>query len=156
MLFGLFAQFSSPKQCKNVWFIMVTWKCYVIISEICSVKNVLVFLRIPRTASPCLWLQPQPQIADPYLILCWQEFLQDKHLFHGDVAARNILIQSDLTAKLCGLGLAYEVHARGAIPATHMVPLKWLAPERLLLRPAGIRGDVYGLFLPFRLRPFLT
>ncbi|XP_072622137.1 tyrosine-protein kinase STYK1 isoform X2 [Vulpes vulpes] len=77
-------------------------------------------------------------------VLLALEFLQDKHLFHGDVAARNILIQSDLTAKLCGLGLAYEVHARGAIPATHMVPLKWLAPERLLLRPAGIRGDVWS------------
>ncbi|XP_047597803.1 tyrosine-protein kinase STYK1 isoform X2 [Lutra lutra] len=77
-------------------------------------------------------------------VLLALEFLQDKHLFHGDVAARNILIQSDLTAKLCGLGLAYEVHARGAIPATHSVPLKWLAPERLLLKPAGIRGDVYG------------
>ncbi|VFV17592.1 tyrosine-protein kinase styk1 [Lynx pardinus] len=72
------------------------------------------------------------------------EFLQDKHLFHGDVAARNILIQCDLTAKLCGLGLAYEVHARGAIPATYPIPLKWLAPERLLLRPAGIRGDVWS------------
>nr|XP_055192805.1 tyrosine-protein kinase STYK1 isoform X1 [Nyctereutes procyonoides] len=77
-------------------------------------------------------------------VLLALEFLQDKHLFHGDVAARNILIQSDLTAKLCGLGLAYEVHARGAIPATRMVPLKWLAPERLLLRPAGIRGDVWS------------
>lgn len=72
------------------------------------------------------------------------EFLQDKHLFHGDVAARNILIQSDLTAKLCGLGLAYEVHARGAIPATYPIPLKWLAPERLLLRQASIRGDVWS------------
>ncbi|XP_069346988.1 tyrosine-protein kinase STYK1 [Eulemur rufifrons] len=77
-------------------------------------------------------------------VLLALEFLQDKHLFHGDVAARNILIQSDLTAKLCGLGLAYEVHARGAISSTRTIPLKWLAPERLLLRPAGIRGDVWS------------
>ncbi|KAM5254707.1 tyrosine-protein kinase STYK1 isoform 2-T5 [Hipposideros larvatus] len=77
-------------------------------------------------------------------VLLALEFLQDKHLFHGDVAARNILIQCDLTAKLCGLGLAYEVHTQGAISSTRIVPLKWLAPERLLLRPAGIRGDVYG------------
>uniref|UniRef100_G1LS77 Tyrosine-protein kinase STYK1 n=1 Tax=Ailuropoda melanoleuca TaxID=9646 RepID=G1LS77_AILME len=77
-------------------------------------------------------------------VLLALEFLQDKHLFHGDVAARNILVQSDLTAKLCGLGLAYEVHAQGAIPATYTVPLKWLAPERLLLRPAGISGDVWS------------
>lgn len=77
-------------------------------------------------------------------VLLALEFLQDKHLFHGDVAARNILIQCDLTAKLCGLGLAYEVHTQGAISSTRTVPLKWLAPERLLLRPAGIRGDVWS------------
>lgn len=77
-------------------------------------------------------------------VLLALEFLQDKHLFHGDVAARNVLIQSDLTAKLCGLGLAYEVHARGAVSPTHNVPLKWLAPERLLLRPAGIRADIWS------------
>nr|XP_004611368.1 unnamed protein product [Sorex araneus] len=77
-------------------------------------------------------------------VLLALEFLQDKQLFHGDVAARNILIQSDLTAKLCGLGLAYEVHARGAISSTRNVPLKWLAPERLLQRPAGIRADIWS------------
>nr|XP_058938622.1 tyrosine-protein kinase STYK1 isoform X1 [Kogia breviceps] len=77
-------------------------------------------------------------------VLLAVEFLQDKRLFHGDVAARNILIQCDLTAKLCGLGLAYEVHSRGAISSARMVPLKWLAPERLLLRPAGIKGDIWS------------
>ncbi|XP_077026169.1 tyrosine-protein kinase STYK1 isoform X2 [Tamandua tetradactyla] len=77
-------------------------------------------------------------------VLLALEFLQDKHLIHGDVAARNILIQCDLTAKLCGLGLAYEVHTRGDISSTNTIPLKWLAPERLRLRPAGIRGDVWS------------
>lgn len=77
-------------------------------------------------------------------VLLALEFLQDKHLFHGDVAARNILIQCNLTVKLCGLGLAYEVHTQGAITSTSTVPLKWLAPERLLLRPAGIRGDIWS------------
>ncbi|XP_036108429.1 tyrosine-protein kinase STYK1 [Molossus molossus] len=77
-------------------------------------------------------------------VLLALEFLQDKHLLHGDVAARNILIQCDLTAKLCGLGLAYEVHTQGAIASTRTVPLKWLAPERLLLRPSGIRGDIWS------------
>lgn len=77
-------------------------------------------------------------------VLLALEFLQDKHLFHGDVAARNILIQCDLTAKLCGLGLAYEVHTHGAISSTRTIPLKWLSPERLLQRPAGIRGDIWS------------
>lgn len=79
-------------------------------------------------------------------VLLALEFLQDKNLFHGDVAARNILIQSDLTVKLCRLGLAYEVHTQGAISSarTSTIPLKWLAPERLLLKPASIRGDVWS------------
>ncbi|XP_008586128.1 PREDICTED: tyrosine-protein kinase STYK1 [Galeopterus variegatus] len=77
-------------------------------------------------------------------VLLALEFLQDKHLFHGDIAARNILLQSDLTAKLCGLGLAYETHTLGVISSTQTIPLKWLAPERLLLRPAGIRGDIWS------------
>uniref|UniRef100_A0A8C3WH38 Tyrosine-protein kinase STYK1 n=1 Tax=Catagonus wagneri TaxID=51154 RepID=A0A8C3WH38_9CETA len=77
-------------------------------------------------------------------VLLALEFLHDKHLFHGDVAARNVLIQADLTAKLCGLGLAYEVHSRGAISSTRVVPLKWLAPERLLLTPASIKGDIWS------------
>uniref|UniRef100_A0A8I6ACE7 Serine/threonine/tyrosine kinase 1 n=1 Tax=Rattus norvegicus TaxID=10116 RepID=A0A8I6ACE7_RAT len=79
-------------------------------------------------------------------VLLALEFLQEKHLFHGDVAARNILIQSDLTPKLCHLGLAYEVHTHGAISSARSstIPLKWLAPERLLLRPASIRGDVWS------------
>ncbi|XP_059114670.1 tyrosine-protein kinase STYK1 [Peromyscus eremicus] len=79
-------------------------------------------------------------------VLLALEFLQDKRLFHGDVAARNILIQSDLTVKLCRLGLAYEVHTQGAVSSaqTSTIPLKWLAPERLLLRPASIRGDIWS------------
>uniref|UniRef100_A0A8C6RII7 Serine/threonine/tyrosine kinase 1 n=1 Tax=Nannospalax galili TaxID=1026970 RepID=A0A8C6RII7_NANGA len=79
-------------------------------------------------------------------VLLALEFLQEKQLFHGDVAARNILIQSDLTAKLCGLGLAYELHAQGTISPARIstIPVKWLAPERLLQRPASIRGDVWS------------
>ncbi|XP_044534736.1 tyrosine-protein kinase STYK1 [Gracilinanus agilis] len=77
-------------------------------------------------------------------VLMALEYLQGKRLFHGDIAARNVLIQGDLTAKLCGLGLAYEIHARGAISSKRIVPLKWQAPERLLLKPAGIRGDVWS------------
>uniref|UniRef100_A0A8C2MB17 Serine/threonine/tyrosine kinase 1 n=1 Tax=Cricetulus griseus TaxID=10029 RepID=A0A8C2MB17_CRIGR len=79
-------------------------------------------------------------------VLLALEFLQNKNLFHGDVAARNILIQNDLTVKLCRLGLAYEVHTQGAISSARIrtIPLKWLAPERLLLRPASIRGDVWS------------
>uniref|UniRef100_A0A8D0GRP4 Serine/threonine/tyrosine kinase 1 n=1 Tax=Sphenodon punctatus TaxID=8508 RepID=A0A8D0GRP4_SPHPU len=73
------------------------------------------------------------------------DFLQQKKLFHGDVAARNILIQRDFTAKLSGLGVAYETHTYGASSVTQVVPLKWQAPERLLKKPPNIKADMYGL-----------
>ena len=126
------------------------WICYYWCS-LFRVENVI--LRI------CFTLRgTQAMTSESWSILTsrWQEFLQEKRLFHGDVAARNILIQCDLTAKLCGLGLAYEVLSQGAISSTHVIPLKWLAPERLLLKPAGIKGDMYGLFLPHGVSPFLT
>ncbi|EMP26813.1 Tyrosine-protein kinase STYK1 [Chelonia mydas] len=72
------------------------------------------------------------------------EFLQQKKLFHGDVAARNVLIQSDFTAKLCGLGLACETDTYGTSCVRQIVPLKWQAPERLLMKPPSIKADIWS------------
>uniref|UniRef100_A0A7M4DXV5 Tyrosine-protein kinase STYK1 n=1 Tax=Crocodylus porosus TaxID=8502 RepID=A0A7M4DXV5_CROPO len=74
------------------------------------------------------------------------DFLQQKQLVHGDIAARNVLLQHDFTAKLCGLGLAYETHTYGAKSITQIVPLKWQAPERLLKRPPSIKLDSGNCF----------
>ncbi|XP_060092817.1 tyrosine-protein kinase STYK1 [Heteronotia binoei] len=72
------------------------------------------------------------------------DFLQEKKLFHGDVAARNVLIDRDFTAKLCKLGLAYRSHTCGPSTVTHTVPLKWQAPERLLKKPPSIKSDIWS------------
>ncbi|XP_048360650.1 tyrosine-protein kinase STYK1 isoform X2 [Sphaerodactylus townsendi] len=72
------------------------------------------------------------------------DFLQQKKLFHGDVAARNVLIGHDFTAKLCKLGLAYRSHTRGTSSVAHSVPLKWQAPERLLKTPPSIKSDIWS------------
>ncbi|XP_074858304.1 tyrosine-protein kinase STYK1 [Carettochelys insculpta] len=72
------------------------------------------------------------------------DFLQQKKLFHGDVAARNVLIQSDFTAKLCGLGLAYETYTYGTSVVTQIVPLKWQAPEQLLMNHPSIKADIWS------------
>ncbi|XP_077202454.1 tyrosine-protein kinase STYK1 [Paroedura picta] len=72
------------------------------------------------------------------------DYLQQKKLFHGDVAARNVLIGRDFTAKLCKLGLAYQSHACGPSTVAHTVPLKWQAPERLLKKPPSIKSDVWS------------
>ncbi|NXR05855.1 STYK1 kinase, partial [Semnornis frantzii] len=71
-------------------------------------------------------------------------YLEQKKLFHGDVAARNVLLHHNFTAKLCGLGLAYETHKNGANSVTQVVPVKWQAPEQLLKKPASIKADIWS------------
>ncbi|XP_021250637.1 tyrosine-protein kinase STYK1 isoform X2 [Numida meleagris] len=71
-------------------------------------------------------------------------YLEQKKLFHGDIAARNILLQHNFTAKLCGFGLAYKAHTYGASSVTEMVPVKWQAPERLLKNPPSIKADIWS------------
>lgn len=73
-----------------------------------------------------------------------QAYLEEKKLFHGDIAARNVLLHHNFTAKLCGLGLAYESHTCGASSVTRKVPVKWQAPERLLGKPPTIKADMWS------------
>ncbi|XP_034996770.2 tyrosine-protein kinase STYK1 isoform X1 [Zootoca vivipara] len=72
------------------------------------------------------------------------DFLQGKKLFHGDVAARNVLIGDAFTVKLCRLGLAYRSHTCGPSSIAQTVPLKWQAPERLLKKPPNIKSDIWS------------
>ncbi|NXE16302.1 STYK1 kinase, partial [Lophotis ruficrista] len=71
-------------------------------------------------------------------------YLDQKKLFHGDIAARNVLLHHNFSAKLCGLGLAYETHRYGAKSVTQIVPVKWQAPERLLKKPPSIKADIWS------------
>ncbi|KFW67310.1 Tyrosine-protein kinase STYK1, partial [Pygoscelis adeliae] len=71
-------------------------------------------------------------------------YLEQKKLFHGDIAARNVLLHHNFTAKLCGLGLAYETHTYGANSVTQIVPVKWQAPEKLLKKPPTIKADIWS------------
>ncbi|KAE8590100.1 hypothetical protein XENTR_v10017946 [Xenopus tropicalis] len=71
-------------------------------------------------------------------------FLHQRKLFHGDLAARNILIHRNLTAKLTGLGGACEMRQTGTFPSRRPAPLKWMAPERLLRLPISAKSDVWS------------
>ncbi|XP_053306232.1 tyrosine-protein kinase STYK1 isoform X2 [Spea bombifrons] len=82
-------------------------------------------------------------------ILSALEFLHKRNLLHGDVAARNVLIHRNFTAKLAGLGSACTMQLSGSFPSRSPAPLKWMAPERLLQLPLSGKSDVwsFGIFL---------
>lgn len=84
----------------------------------------------------------------------FQAYLEQKKLFHGDIAARNVLLHYNFTAKLCGFSLAYETHTYGANSVTKMVPVKWQAPERLLKKPPSIKADMYDLIFELEFHLF--
>ncbi|KAM9326968.1 tyrosine-protein kinase STYK1 [Gastrophryne carolinensis] len=77
-------------------------------------------------------------------ILSALEFLNDRNLVHGDVAARNVLIQHNFNTKLTGLGGACEMHSKGTFPVRRPTPLKWMAPEHLLHLPVTIKSDIWS------------
>ncbi|KAM9752783.1 tyrosine-protein kinase STYK1 isoform 2-T2 [Menidia menidia] len=80
------------------------------------------------------------------------DYLMSEHrLVHGDVAARNVLIGPGLSARVSGLGVAFEGRRTGSAVRRRAaeVPLKWQAPERIMMRLSIDRSDVwsYGILL---------
>ncbi|XP_058498847.1 tyrosine-protein kinase STYK1 isoform X2 [Solea solea] len=76
------------------------------------------------------------------------DYLMSEHrLVHGDVAARNILIGPGLAVRVSGLGVAFEartiMHSVCRKRAME-VPLKWQAPERILMQLSIDRSDVWS------------
>ncbi|XP_019629898.1 PREDICTED: tyrosine-protein kinase Abl-like [Branchiostoma belcheri] len=53
---------------------------------------------------------------------------------HGDLAARNVLVGEDLLVKIADFGLTTDIYERGyqRQDAEQRIPLRWMAPERLL------------------------
>lgn len=80
------------------------------------------------------------------------EFLVRKSVIHGDLAARNVLLTSDLTAKLSDFGLAVEIPSKGTrddLPngaklRTKECPVRWMAPESLLNGYVTTCSDVWA------------
>lgn len=70
--------------------------------------------------------------------------MTEHRVVHGYVAARNILIGPDLSARVSGLGTAFAGCQidRATRPRAVEVPLKWLAPERIANQLAFDRSDV--------------
>ena len=82
------------------------------------------------------------------------DFLTQKHIYHGDLAARNVLLTDSLDAKISDFGLSKRLYGDLQDPQairsaneTHSMPLpiKWVAIEVLLQQEfVPIKSDVWS------------
>ena len=82
------------------------------------------------------------------------DFLTDKHIYHGDLATRNVLLTETLDAKIADFGLSRRLYADlkepQAIRADNEskslpLPIKWIALETLLHQEfVPIKSDVWS------------
>ncbi|XP_040916575.1 tyrosine-protein kinase STYK1 isoform X2 [Toxotes jaculatrix] len=122
-----------------------------LVLDACSPGNLLHFLwTLRNNLNP---VEPLQEFSERSVFLVAKQvaagldYLMSEHrLVHGDVAARNILIGPDLSARVSGLGVAFggrkmdsSIRQRAA-----EVPLKWQAPERIMMQLSIDRGDVWS------------
>ncbi len=78
-------------------------------------------------------------------------YISDNQFLHGDLAARNILIAGDGTAKISDFGLGKSMYQTSDYHKKERLdlPYRWLAPECLKNRRFSIASDVwaYGVVL---------
>ncbi|KAJ8673407.1 hypothetical protein QAD02_004669, partial [Eretmocerus hayati] len=111
------------------------------------------------TDSNCCNFQPQTNAKTKYESVCIQdllswafqvargmEFLSQKKILHGDLAARNILLAKNKIVKICDFGLAktmykydnYQKKSGGP------VPLRWMAIESIKHGILSTQSDVWS------------
>ena len=68
-----------------------------------------------------------------YAISCGMEYLASKKVLHGDLAARNILVGENYSAKISDFGLGKEMYYNQLYKKTDriVIPWAWMAVEFL-------------------------
>eukprot|EP01114_Cavostelium_apophysatum_P012751 TRINITY_DN2924_c0_g3_i1.p1 TRINITY_DN2924_c0_g3~~TRINITY_DN2924_c0_g3_i1.p1 ORF type:complete len:566 (-),score=119.63 TRINITY_DN2924_c0_g3_i1:62-1759(-) len=73
------------------------------------------------------------------------QYLHQENCTHRDIAARNILLDKDLTPKISDFGLARMVEGEDEKKTVTFVgPLRWMAPESINNRKYSKRSDVWS------------
>jgi serine/threonine protein kinase len=80
------------------------------------------------------------------------EYLHQRYITHGDLKSLNVMLTSDLIAKLCDFGAAIQrLHSAMSIKSSHRVQstVQWCAPELFKGAPPNPSTDVYALGVIF-------
>ena len=80
-------------------------------------------------------------------------YLYKQQIIHGDLAARNCLISSNLTVKIADLGIGHDLYGEDYYDnGTQLLPIRWMAPELFVNSEEGpafsLASDVwsFGVF----------
>ena len=84
-----------------------------------------------------------------FQISCGMEFLAEENIYHGDLAARNILLSECLVAKISDFGLSKRLYDKiftfdQENDRTLSLPVKWLALETLQDKKASLKCDIWS------------
>ncbi|XP_066964608.1 vascular endothelial growth factor receptor 1-like [Macrobrachium rosenbergii] len=87
-----------------------------------------------------------------YQIAKGMEYLSLRKVVHGDLAARNILLDESYTVKISDFGFARDVYHKNYKKngqTSCLMPVKWMSPEYLKDEIRSIQSDVwaYGVLL---------
>lgn len=70
-------------------------------------------------------------------------YISSKGYIHRDLAARSVLLTSDMVAKIADFGLCYRPNEESCLPRKPTrLPVKWTAPEALAHDQFGTESDV--------------
>ncbi|KAJ8048433.1 Myoblast growth factor receptor egl-15 [Holothuria leucospilota] len=78
-------------------------------------------------------------------------YVREQRFYHGDLAARNILVGEGLDIKISDFGLAEDLHTKGyqRRAKEQMIPIKWCSLETILQGICSSDADIwsYGVVL---------
>ncbi|OWY96176.1 TKL protein kinase [Phytophthora megakarya] len=70
-------------------------------------------------------------------------FLHDSKIIHGDLACRNILVDTNGSAKLVDFGMSF---LKDSSPTVYVGPIRWTAPECVLRNQTpSFQSDLYSI-----------
>ncbi|OXA44563.1 Vascular endothelial growth factor receptor 3 [Folsomia candida] len=74
------------------------------------------------------------------------EYIARKKVIHGDLAARNVLLTGDMTAKISDFGLSHQLYDYSYFVQDADIPLpwKWISPEGLKSAKLSTQSDVWS------------